>query len=589
LVGVGTTNPLVNLHTPNDLLFGSGGAGKYLGGNMYWNGSAWVRPSSGAIGFVFRIGDNIDPYGDGLQLLVAGPSDSVSAPLNVLPSGQMTFNNTTATTSSTTGALRLVGGLAISNTTDATSATNGGSFTTAGGAAIAKELRVGGSFRVQNGLWSTNGDDVFISANTLAVHLRPTQGTSNGSLVVTQSQLEFKNTSSTNVFTISNSTGVIASTSTVASTSNSTGAFTLTGGIATTNTTDASSNTNGGTFTTAGGAAIAKKLFVGSNTTIGNSSYNSGLLNVYGDGTTRLLPATNESQIGISLYKNNDGSVTVANDIWKLAVNSGVFEISNNTDTLLEAHDNTVVIGGFNKSRAYNTLSFGGVTSDNSTGATSIFTIVSERLYNNTENVFEDPSITGASGVSDKSELLLYKGRETDDRVRIVSPKFVVDTYNTTSTYSADTNDITMGASNTLKRTLEIDSDQAVKVISLQKTSLIRVNPCSGDIYSQLTTSINNNQASVANVTNLLFNPSNTRSFVTYVTVEVVATTSYYSLYTLQGVYNGSAWYFTSSYIGDNPSITFTITSGGQVQYTTPNYTGFTSATLKCRATTMDI
>jgi hypothetical protein len=589
LVGVGTTNPLVSLHTTNDLLFGSAGVGKYLGGNMYWNGSSWVRPSSGANGFVFRIGESSDPYGDGMQLLVAGPSDSISAPLNVLPSGQTTFNNTTATTSSTTGALRLAGGLAISNTTDSTSATNGGSFTTAGGAAIAKGLRVGGSFRVQNGLWSTNGDDVFISANTLAVHLRPTHGTSSRSLVVTQSQLEYKDTTSANVFTINSSTGNIVSTSTTASTSNSAGALTLAGGIGISNTTDATSSTNGGTFTTAGGAAIAKKLFVGSNTTIGNTSYNSGLLNVYGNGTTRLLPATNGSQIGISLYKNNDGSVSVANDIWKLAVNSGVFEISNNTDTLLEAYNNTVVIGGFNKSRAYNTLSFGGVTSDNSTGATSIFTMISERLYNNSENVFEDPSITGSSGVSDKSELLLYKGRETDDRVRVVAPRFVVDTYNATSTYSADTNDITMGSSNTLKRTLEIDSDQAVKMISLQKTSLIRVNPCSGDIYSQLTTSISNNQASAANVTNLVFNPSNTRSFVAYVTVEVVATTSYYSLYTLQGVYNGTTWYFTSSYIGDNPSITFTITSGGQVQYTTPNYSGFTSATVKCRATTMDI
>ena len=169
----------------------------------------------------------------------------------------MTFNNTTATTSSTTGALRLAGGLAISNTTDSTSATNGGSFTTAGGAAIAKELRVGGWFRVQNGLWSTNGDDVFISANTLAVHLRPTHGTSSKSLVVTQSQLEYKDTTSANVFTINSSTGNIVSTSTTASTSNSTGALTLAGGIGISNTTDAASNTNGGTFTTAGGAAIA--------------------------------------------------------------------------------------------------------------------------------------------------------------------------------------------------------------------------------------------------------------------------------------------------------------------------------------------
>ena len=58
-------------------------------------------------------------------------------------SGVLTSSNATASTLNSNGALVLSGGIGISNTTDATSSTNGGTFTTAGGAAIAKALYVG--------------------------------------------------------------------------------------------------------------------------------------------------------------------------------------------------------------------------------------------------------------------------------------------------------------------------------------------------------------------------------------------------------------------------------------------------------------
>ena len=58
-------------------------------------------------------------------------------------SGVLTSSNATASTLNSNGALVLAGGIGISNTTDATSSTNGGTFTTAGGAAIAKALYVG--------------------------------------------------------------------------------------------------------------------------------------------------------------------------------------------------------------------------------------------------------------------------------------------------------------------------------------------------------------------------------------------------------------------------------------------------------------
>jgi hypothetical protein len=65
--------------------------------------------------------------------------------ISVTNSGVTTFSKVADSTSSTSGAVVITGGLSISNETNATSTTNGGSFTTAGGASIAQDLIVGGN------------------------------------------------------------------------------------------------------------------------------------------------------------------------------------------------------------------------------------------------------------------------------------------------------------------------------------------------------------------------------------------------------------------------------------------------------------
>jgi hypothetical protein len=67
-------------------------------------------------------------------------------------SGAVAVNSTTSSTSNTTGALVLAGGLGISNATNAVSATNGGSFTTAGGMAVAQNAYIGNALFVTNGI-----------------------------------------------------------------------------------------------------------------------------------------------------------------------------------------------------------------------------------------------------------------------------------------------------------------------------------------------------------------------------------------------------------------------------------------------------
>ena len=77
----------------------------------------------------------------GYQLDLGASGTGIST--NALTTTSLTLSGTTASTSNTTGALTLSGGIGISLTTDATSITNGGTFTSAGGGAFAKSLYVG--------------------------------------------------------------------------------------------------------------------------------------------------------------------------------------------------------------------------------------------------------------------------------------------------------------------------------------------------------------------------------------------------------------------------------------------------------------
>jgi len=93
-----------------------------------------------------------------------------------------------------------------------------------------------------------------------------------------------------------------------------------------------------------------------------------------------------------------------------------------------------------------------------------------------------------------------------------------------------------------------------------------------------------NNQAAAANITGLLLNGSN--SFICTLSVALVATASKYAVYSLYGVYDGSTWIMSQEYSGQDTGLVFSITSGGQVQYTSPNSAGFVSNTLRFRAIT---
>ena len=109
-----------------------------------------------------------------------------------------------------------------------------------------------------------------------------------------------------------------------------------------------------------------------------------------------------------------------------------------------------------------------------------------------------------------------------------------------------------------------------------------------GDI-SETSFSIANNQAVAANVTGLAFAAGVVRSFEVLASVEIDASADLYETFKILGIHRGTDFQISVEGTGDNSLITFSITTGGQVQYTSGTYAGFVSGTIKFRALTLTV
>ena len=98
-----------------------------------------------------------------------------------------------------------------------------------------------------------------------------------------------------------------------------------------------------------------------------------------------------------------------------------------------------------------------------------------------------------------------------------------------------------------------------------------------------------NNQTSAANITGFAFNAASVRSFSATVSVAIDATSDLFEAFTITGINRGGSFDIAISSVGDTSGVTLSCTSAGQVQYQTPNYSGFVSGALRFRAITTAI
>lgn len=123
-----------------------------------------------------------------------------------------------------------------------------------------------------------------------------------------------------------------------------------------------------------------------------------------------------------------------------------------------------------------------------------------------------------------------------------------------------------------------------VSVALASSSSEIIINPVSSAsaIYvtdSDTSFTIANNQSSVANVTGLLFDGVATRSFILDYSIyrqTSTASSAVAQVGQLRGVFNtqSGTWLMTDDFSGQNAGVNFSITIGGQIQYTSTNIAG---------------
>jgi len=109
------------------------------------------------------------------------------------------------------------------------------------------------------------------------------------------------------------------------------------------------------------------------------------------------------------------------------------------------------------------------------------------------------------------------------------------------------------------------------------------ITPNTYDNFSTVTVTAANN----VNSTNIpTLNYDNTVwGFDIYLSAQLIATNNLYSNYHIRGVNKGTTWEIITNYVGDS-IVSFDITDSGQLRYSTPNYTGFSSLIFKFKTFT---
>jgi hypothetical protein len=127
--------------------------------------------------------------------------------------------------------------------------------------------------------------------------------------------------------------------------------------------------------------------------------------------------------------------------------------------------------------------------------------------------------------------------------------------------------------------------------ITASDSILTAINKLNGNMAVGVTGDINlttfsaaNNQATVANVTGLAFAAGTIRGFEAIVSVAINATTPLNAIFKLQGIQLASGFVMSADFTGDDTGVVFTITSAGQVQYTSASSAGFVSNKVSFRA-----
>lgn len=452
--------------------------------------------------------------------------------------GTMTFNNTIPSTSNASSSILISGGLSINSTQTATNVSNGGCLTMRGGLSVGRNMFIGGDVTFLSTTASTN-----VSNGALLIA---------GGVGISGNMNVLGDTTITGNLTVNGQTTSVVSTNTV-----------IGDNILVLN--------SGPTGSKDAGFIVQRQ----------QSDNDSGSGDVVSD--INNIPDTLPSQTGMTnvQVKLSASASSVDNYYtnWWIKITSGfsnnqvrkitgyvgstrIATVSSAWTTQNPSIGDSVLL--YNKpyvGLVYNEIrdrfEFGGTVQD--PGQTNVtFTDNIPIYFSGATSTSTQPSINATSGA-----LLISGGISISNTTDAIS-----NTYGGTIT--------TLGGASVGKK-LYVGQNLLVNNID--------ITPNSGDIISSISFNAANNQSSFANITGLTF-ASGVWGFDIYLVARLTTSVSsnLYCNFHIRGINKGTSWEIIKSYVGDDMGIEYNITTGGQIQYTSPNYANFSQLVFKARA-----
>lgn len=450
--------------------------------------------------------------------------------------GKVVFNNSTASSSQNDASVVFTGGVSISNTNPSVSLENGGCFTLAGGMSIAKNVNIGGDIII----YSTTGSN---NVSTGAVIISGGVGISGDVNVLGNIQIIGN-------LTVSGQTTSINAVNTVVK--------------------DNLMVLNSGPTGSKDSGFIIQRY---------QQDNDDGLGDVVADSYPVTITLPNQSGMNANQIKFSVSSSAIDEYYtgWWLKIASG---FSNNQVRKITSYNGTTKLATVSSEWLIQNPSGGdNIYLYNKPFVGFVYNEINDRFEFG--STIQDP---GQSSVVFSDHLPIYVSSATyvstqvstnssSGSIVIAGGISISNTTNASSITRGGTITTLGGAS--IGKSLYVGNDLYVNNTQLT--------PNSQDRFTSVLFDAQNNQSSFTDITELYFD-NTIWGFDIYLCSKILASTNLYTNFHIRGIRKNDSWEIIKTYVGDDTGIQFNITDFGQLQYTTPNYSGFLSAQFKYRA-----
>jgi len=292
-------------------------------------------------------------------------------------------------------------------------------------------------------------------------------------------------------------------------------------------------------------------------------------------------------------YDFGSGAITFSVGDWAV-YNGTIWEKSTNSNAVVSVNSQTGVVSldSDDISEGTTNLYHTDERSQDSIGSILLDTSSIDFTYDDaTPNI----SAVVLPGGVDHDQLLNYSANKHVDHTS-VSIATAVDSgltgggdISSTRNLSVDINGTTAVTSPDNADTLLIYDNSATALRKMTRANFLSGVPLSsaGDIQ-ETSFDIAESDSNV-DVTGFVFANATVRSFKALVSVEIDATSSLYEAFEILGIQKGASWDISQTAAGDNSLISFSITSSGQIKYSSSAYAGFVSGKIKFKAQTTTV